>query len=141
MKIFKDDQEVFDACYQHLSKQGFAAKETRNRVDIVNACVYLDEETGTSCAIGGILPPEIDRKALDRMEFGSSITSIMKPDFQSEACELVKETFQNVSLGLLEALQQAHDGTLSERGLDKWKLLMSEIAIRHDLSAPFAPTI
>lgn len=131
MKIFQNEQEVFDAVWAHLHKQGVAC------VNSGNDCVYLNEETGTSCAIGGILPPEIDRAAIDRTLHGSSsnIGALIRKE-DSKDCMLVKEVFSKIEISFLEELQEAHDQKLNGGFLNIWRDEMCRIAEIYDLKVP-----
>lgn len=131
MKIFENKQEVFDAVWKHLHNQGDAC------VNYEGHCVYLNEEKGTSCAIGGILPPEIDRVAIDRELHGrpTNIGTVIKTT-DIEECAMVKEVFSKIEIPFLQELQDAHDIQLRGGFLSIWRDEMRRIGRLHGLEVP-----
>ena len=170
MKQYKNLQEVFDAAYIGLWKQGWKPAYS------LGSCRYLTNN-GKRCAIGHCIPDEL----IDDMPFEGSISALkykptlittnkqedadwhhngqitgdivwLSSEHRVEQFHKVKKLFANVNVELLQALQSAHDepaiaaGTFDldekpESVARKIKARFEAFASDHNLTVPTLPAI
>lgn len=141
-------QEVFDIVSVHLMKQGRRSELLDESGEQIEACAYHGSD-GAMCAVGCLLPPELDTTPFE----GCSTASIL---FSSDpqivalrdalaAADLIDLTDLNSQENramklLLDGVQKVHDEsccTEVSAGVDmraRWNVDLQEVAGRFELS-------
>lgn len=111
------NQEFFDAAVAHLRKQGRPA-ETHDF-----QCVY-ETEDGLMCAVGGVMPPWVRAAAKAAGVNGNGAGTLRAH------CPEADQFFAGVQTGLMEAVQEVHDGN----DPDSWEPLFKSVADQFGLA-------
>ena len=127
-------QEIFDTVLDHLREQGKAS------VGRSNECRYRGED-GTSCAVGCLLPDELYHPLIEGVAVEQLLGADSLPSsYKSHAHEIlpimarIEGHLGAEHLKLLKELQDAHDMSLSLKGLPAWENEMRQIARWFDLA-------
>lgn len=122
-------QDIFNKVATHLFTQGTRA------TDEGGGCVYLNEGTGHSCAVGGLMTKEqaleADEKAAS--EWDSSVRTIANIGALPEPLM--------PHLDLLDSLQCVHDFIINWESTEQMRDALRNVAAAYDLDASIVDTL
>ncbi len=123
------NQRVLNAAYKHLSTM------TKQSMDYGANCVYLNEDDGNMCGIGGILPKSLLKEAhVIELFHPLGVANLMSQNLE------INSYFKNVEDDLLVKVQTCHDerDNWGQKGMLKRELntIFNRIAEVHKLRSP-----
>ena len=122
------EQEIFDTVLAHLRKQGKAS------TNHLNGCRYRGEG-GTACAVGCLIPEELYDPVIEGLVVEQLLGADSLPSGDKSHAHKILPIIARIEgrlgaehLKLLKELQDAHDMSLSLKGLPAWEEEMRQIA-------------
>lgn len=129
---YESNQQVFEIVVKHLFSQGAQSKKFIEEVDR-DCCVYRGD-SGTSCAIGRIIPDEIYDPIMDIQRF--TIWTIISDEFPE-----ILELFKNIGCNFLSSLQTLHDTDSAWLSTHAMQLAVIGVACKHSLNSSFVQNL
>lgn len=124
--ITKSKQEIFDAAFEGVYRQGERSMDRTN-----STCRYRGRN-GTKCAIGYLIPDNMYQKTFEGMDIRTLIIN-----------DVLRFTDEDVTMEFLQELQYAHDcSSITKRNRESFVVLMEEVRWKNmDLSLDYMNSV
>ena len=120
-------QEVFDFAVGKVIEQGVQARGSQNQ------CAYRGEN-GTKCTFGHLIPDALYKKRMEGMSAQALLCN--EPYYKFNNVEALMPSLE-VHVGLIEALQAAHDNVDPVNFVPNFRRRAEAVAATHGLTFKF----